>query len=318
MKAIEKGYTVLKIYEVYHWEQTSDTLFREYVDTFLRIKQESSGKPSWVKTDADMERYIEQYQTAEGITLRKENIKHNPGLRTVAKLALNSFWGKFGQKPNQTKNHYFTDPVKFKRMMNDPTIEIINIHMVNEECLMVESKSRTTFEPDNLKSNDVIASFTTCWARLELYNLIDFLGRRVLYMDTDSVLYTAKEGDPMPPLGDFLGQLTDELPQGQWITEFISSGPKSYAYRLTDGSECVKFKGLTINSSNIHIVNFQSMQDLINQKLTIKLPPYNLFTRDKVNGGIFNRTTYKTAHLVFDKRILLDNYVSVPFGYLSI
>ena len=77
-------------------------------------------------------------------------------------------------------------------MMNDPTTEIINIHMVNEECLMVESKSRTTFEPDNLKSNDVIASFTTCWARLELYDLIDFLGRRVLYMDTDSVLYPNK------------------------------------------------------------------------------------------------------------------------------
>ena len=41
MKALEKGYTILKIYEVYHWREVSDTLFRGYVDTFLRIKQEA-------------------------------------------------------------------------------------------------------------------------------------------------------------------------------------------------------------------------------------------------------------------------------------
>ena len=43
MKAIEKGYEVLKIHEVWHWEETSDELFKEYVNTFLKTKQEASG-----------------------------------------------------------------------------------------------------------------------------------------------------------------------------------------------------------------------------------------------------------------------------------
>ena len=41
-KAIEKGYEVKKIYEVWHFEKTSDSLFKEYVSRFVKIKMESS------------------------------------------------------------------------------------------------------------------------------------------------------------------------------------------------------------------------------------------------------------------------------------
>jgi hypothetical protein len=39
--------------------------------------------------------YIRDYHEKEGILLDYNNIK-NPGLRALAKLMLNSFWGKFG------------------------------------------------------------------------------------------------------------------------------------------------------------------------------------------------------------------------------
>lgn len=57
--AVEKGYVVIKIYEVYHWTEKSQFnkqtggLFAEYVNMFLKIKQEASGWPDWVKTDED-------------------------------------------------------------------------------------------------------------------------------------------------------------------------------------------------------------------------------------------------------------------------
>jgi hypothetical protein len=314
-KAIEKGYTILRVYEVYHWKESSDQLFSEYVNTFLRIKQEASGYPAWVKTEDDRDAYIQQYKEAEGISLRKERIAHNPGLRTVAKLALNSFWGKFGEKPNQTKSSYITDPVQFKRMANDPSTQIVMIHMVNEDCLLVETKKASSFEEDNLKTNEVVASFTTCWARLELYRVMEFLDRRVLYTDTDSVLFTSRDGQPMPPLGDFLGQLTSEVPHGSWIEEFISSGPKSYSYRLNDGKEEVKFKGVMMTPTNRRLVNFDSIQEVVTRGLVIRLPTFTMFVRDKIRGQIFNRSTYKTVQRVYTKRVLLDNYDTLPYGY---
>jgi len=315
MKALEKGYDIVKIYEVYHWNQTSDILFREYVNTFLRIKQEASGYPSWVKTPEDQDLYIQQYRDVEGIELRKDSIGQNPGLRTVAKLALNSFWGKFGERLNQTKTQYITDAVQFKKMANDPSTDIKMVSIVNEECLLVELKSRETFETTNLKTNDAVAAFTTCWARLKLYELMDSLGERILYVDTDSAIFTARPEQPMPSLGDYLGQLTDELPAGLWIKSFISSGPKSYSYRLNDGREKVKFKGIMLTPVNSALVTFQSIKEIVTRGLVIRLPSFNMFVRDKIQGQIFNRSTFKIVQKVYTKRNLLDNYDTLPFGY---
>lgn len=57
--------------------------------------------------------YIEKYHKQEGIRLEYQNIAWNPGLRALAKLLLNSFWGKFGQRENMPKSSYVTDPYDY-------------------------------------------------------------------------------------------------------------------------------------------------------------------------------------------------------------
>ena len=48
VKAVEKGYTRVKIHEVWHFppEQHRTGLFADYVNTWLKLKQESAGWPS--------------------------------------------------------------------------------------------------------------------------------------------------------------------------------------------------------------------------------------------------------------------------------
>jgi hypothetical protein len=53
---------------------------------------QASGYPAWVKTDEDKQRYIDDYFEREGIRLDPAKIMKNPGLRSLSKLALNSFW----------------------------------------------------------------------------------------------------------------------------------------------------------------------------------------------------------------------------------
>lgn len=43
--AVERGYKILKIYEVHKYEHKRTDLFKDYVNTFLKIKQEASGFP---------------------------------------------------------------------------------------------------------------------------------------------------------------------------------------------------------------------------------------------------------------------------------
>ena len=41
-KALEKGYKIVKIYDVWHFEQSSTELWKEYIRKFLKIKLETS------------------------------------------------------------------------------------------------------------------------------------------------------------------------------------------------------------------------------------------------------------------------------------
>ena len=106
------GYKVLCIYEVLHWEehdkQSGPGLFMPYINMFLQIKMQTLGYPPYVKTFKQKENYITQYSHKEGVILNGACIKKNPGLRSIGKLALNSFYGKFGQKSNMKKKKQFT------------------------------------------------------------------------------------------------------------------------------------------------------------------------------------------------------------------
>ena len=92
------------------------------------------------------------------------------------------------------------------------------------------------------KTNIFIASFTTALARLNLYEELDKLGEQVLYYDTDSIIYSWKEGQPFVPTGIFLGEMTDEL-EGDTIKLFASAGPKSHSYQTVGGKSEYKNKG---------------------------------------------------------------------------
>jgi hypothetical protein len=93
-KAIEKGYKIIKIYEVHHFDKKSNELFKSYIQRFMKIKQESSGLPDGYTK----EQYIKENYDQLVIILDEDKIEFNPGRRAVAKLCLNSLWGKFGQK----------------------------------------------------------------------------------------------------------------------------------------------------------------------------------------------------------------------------
>jgi hypothetical protein len=60
------------------------------VNMSLKLKEESSGYPSCVQTEADKDKYIEDYRHAEGIALDKASISKNAVQNTLAKLKLNS------------------------------------------------------------------------------------------------------------------------------------------------------------------------------------------------------------------------------------
>ena len=240
-KAVEMGYEIITIYEVYHFKESKVGLLDKYVNKWLKVKQEASGWPSWCQTEEQKQEYIRAYEAKEGIQLEYSNIAKNPGLRSLAKLMLNSMWGKFGQKPNKTQVQQFTDPIHFHDFISSDQLDIheIQMHKNNENVVEVFYTKQAEDMDIQPNLNIFIACFTTCYARLRLYEALEMLGERVLYYDTDSIIYVQNLDDPneiQPVLGDYLGDFTNELkPPTDFIIEFASAGPKNYGYVTAGG-----------------------------------------------------------------------------------
>jgi len=164
-KAMGKGYKILHIHEVWHVPEKQTGLFADYVNTWLKIKEEASGWLEHVGEDsAKRQQYIADYYAKEKIQLESEKIQKNPGLSTLAKIMLNSMWGKFGQKPNKTQVKKFTDPVAFSQFHESDKHDIRYVSVLTEKLAEVHYKRH---ENDDLASpnlNIFVACFTTCWA----------------------------------------------------------------------------------------------------------------------------------------------------------
>ena len=107
---------------------------------------------------------------------------------------------------------------------------------------MVKTK---TDEPTAF-NNLVVGAFITSWARLELLKYLRKAGPMTVYYDTDSIIYVydPKLGDPIPSMNTpVLGELKDEYPNRQ-LTNFCSTGSKSYGLKDSNGWQDVKFKGI--------------------------------------------------------------------------
>ena len=109
-KVVEKGYTICKIHDVWHFKDRKKGLFLDYVNQWLKIKQESAGYPSWVDTEEKKAQYVVDYETHQGIKLDPSKIVKNLGRKATAKLMLNSFWGKFGENLNKPQVESITSP----------------------------------------------------------------------------------------------------------------------------------------------------------------------------------------------------------------
>ena len=79
-------------------------------------------------------------------------------------MALNSFYGKFGQKSNMKKTVYITEYEKLYDLLTDRTKKIKDFHVLDITMVAVEYIQNANFIEINTKTNVVMASFCTSYA----------------------------------------------------------------------------------------------------------------------------------------------------------
>ena len=323
-KAVELGYQVQYIYEVWHFDETCEGLFRDYVNTWLKIKQEASGWSPGVDTEAQRQKYIQDYFEHEGIQLEYDKIEKNPGLRTLAKMMLNSMWGKFGQRLNKTQLQTFDDPQAFHRFLDTSTLDVRHVSVINDHLVEVHYQYQDEDIPVSPNLNIFVAAFTTCWARLRLYAALEPLGQRVLYYDTDSIIFLQDEDQANPVLGNYLGEFTSELASDDYIVEFVSAGPKNYGYQTKLGHVECKVRGFRLNSEGKSQLNYNVMRQNVLDEIQkpqkeprqTQVVKTHQIVRDAKTYELYTFPDYKRYQLVYDKRVVDPaTFQTYPYGY---
>ena len=172
----------------------------------MKIKLESSKYD--FKTKEEEANFKPRIKKSLDIDIGK--FEFNAGLRSISKLCLNSLWGKFGQRSNMSQTKYMTEVSEFYEILLNDKLDNINFQFINDDMAQMTYNFKDQFV-DNLKNTNIyIACFTRSPARLMLYNKLDYLKEKILYFNTNSIIYV-DNGTKNVKTGDMLGDMTNEI-----------------------------------------------------------------------------------------------------------
>lgn len=315
-EAIRSGeIEVTKVHRAVLFRRTTNT-FNNYVDFFFQVKEaaERSG---------------------------------NEGLRSLAKLLLNSLWGKLGQNAYPVRE--WVQTVERERYLQNQFekgyYEFISCipkgDRFNHYCYTIKN------DFNNLGSTAVhIAAHVSTWGRVMLHRkVLNVHGQRALYCDTDSAILYLRKEDAMPFVGNDLGDLTNEVPKilkdagktftGEaYIREAILVAPKTYALHIqtTCGVNyykvvCKGFEPSYQNSKSFHFENFKKLvldkkrSRTTSQEAVMKFilgAPSLRFESSLTRNEITPMEMYSIKKLTgeYDKGVdhPLDNRLIIPYG----
>ena len=104
---------------------------------------------------------------------------------------------------------------------------------------------------------------------MHLFGHLHKLGQRLLYCYADSVIFVQKiDEPPLIDCGDALRDITSELKGNDHIPQFVSGGPKNYAFILWnivmgEMKTLCKVRSITLNYKASQLVNFDTIKDLV-------------------------------------------------------
>ena len=328
--AMENGYVLEEVYELYHWEsnQQSDQHLRGYVGFFLRMKQESEG---WKKlgascddpTPEEKEMIADRlyHQNGDLARIRVDKVKLDPVMRALAKLFLNSLWGKWAQKAAKECHTTIYGTQQFFQLWNDKTVERESCQFrdISPGVYKVSYKKKDPFINPVPHGNVWMAAAVTAWARIALHTQMIRIGpERLIYCDTDSIIFLwPKTGPNLSGIG--LGKWTDEYPKNR-IVKVYALDPKMYALVLADDAkgtsyESFRAKGVQMTLANQEKMGFESILPLIQKTVTeketmhtIEVANFSIFTNSMNNqlpfGVLYSRYNTKKVRVIITKRTI--------------
>lgn len=265
--AMDLGYVILNWFEVWEYPGADDSIFKAFILPFMKTKILCKRKGlvdndnQFTEAGAQVRNYLESVSNE---TISADDFKDSPAERTIAKLMMNSFYGKWGQRSVWSETRTFTneDYSKCLNVLQDPNINVQYAEVMsngNLQVVVLEFEKHVAVSRGDASKNDHIAAYVTAYGRMMLNQLLQQLGPLAIYSDTDSAYHI--QSDVLPyQVGYRFGDLELELPLAR---NWSGMGRKSYSYTKISGENVCRQKGISLKKSFQHEFTPEKMIDLI-------------------------------------------------------
>lgn len=281
--AMDHGYQVLDVIEVWEYPTRTNDLFREFIIPFM-IAKTCCKKSGLVEEDQFTSRGIEVCEYIYEVTGRRltpQDFKDAPAQRTVAKLMQNVLYGKLAQRTIWPETKLFKDSseedtsaclglfydssvvVKYAEVLDNFTTT-----QGDEMIILINYEKKRACSRGDADKNDIWAAHVTAGGRQALFEGIWSLSSQdpsfpspnyMIYCDTDSLDHIIPPKLPYRT-GFRIGDLEPEVPDAYY---FVGGGRKQYMYKLPDGKVVCKQKGVDIRRSMTDKFTPENMLQLI-------------------------------------------------------
>jgi hypothetical protein len=204
INAEQMGYQITFIGRAMVWDQSCDTLFKSYVDTWFLEK-------------------------------RKAKAEKNNVMYMIAKIMMNALYGKLLQKPHTDAKLWTNDTNEAIHFLADK--EIVDMfHYEKADLWMIDANKLERNIPNLISKPMHLGAFVLSYSRsimLHYARMIDpSLTRPVkAYGDTDSMFIRGEDHQLLMGMGVFgedIGDLDNDLKEDALITHFVAHQPKTY------------------------------------------------------------------------------------------
>nr|YP_010146944.1 hypothetical protein K4014_mgp23 [Cyclocybe aegerita]QQP21453.1 hypothetical protein [Cyclocybe aegerita] len=178
--------------------------------------------------------------------IRLEYSKSDP-MNYIAKILMNSLYGRFGMDDNFTYSDIMDKKDYFKYEKLDKNNSILDVTELNNNKFLVTSKNPKV-ELDTILDNGTenhyinigIASAITAYSRIHMSKFKNNSNYKLFYTDTDSI-YISKELPEELVSSTILGKMKLE----GICVDAVFLAPKVYGYKDINGKTTIKVKGLS-------------------------------------------------------------------------
>lgn len=260
--------------------------------------------------------------------IRMQYEKGHP-MNYIAKLLMNSLYGKFGMSSESTTVEIFNISteaklIQFHQLLDKISSSVQDFTMFDDpqghkHVIVVRdnlSKYSHTDSVDNYHGSDVnvaIAAFITAGGRIWMSLVKNSTNFNLYYSDTDSAIVDK----PLPSvmIGDKLGQFKLE----HTIQRAVFLAPKVYGFITTSGDTVIKVKG--IKQDALSALKIQDLENLL-MKDSTKEFNHDKWFKSIAEGSIKAEDVAYTLKVTSNKRegIYIDNVFEAtkPFNYNEI